>query len=75
MESSDRDVLVQSLIREGISLAVMLGVVWALGHATDIRHWWWARQQARQQAQEAAARAYREALAETRADISRMEHS
>jgi hypothetical protein len=71
--SPERDVLVQALITEAVSLGVMLAVLWALNHTADLAYWWWrlTRRQTRESAVDASFRQARRGLHD---DIRRMEY-
>ena len=70
MDSPERDALVQALITEAVSLAVMLGLLWALSHKTELEHAWWKAHRRSAWRAQAGERALRE----VRSEISRMEH-
>ena len=66
----EKDAFYSALITEGISLAVMLMVLYALGHKMEIEHAWWRLRHRGRRRVEADARALRE----VRSEISRLEH-
>ena len=66
----EKDAFYSALITEGISLAVMLLVLYGLGHKVEIEHAWWRLRRRRAWRTEVGERALRE----VQGSISRLEH-
>jgi hypothetical protein len=74
MSEAERHALVQALITEAVSLAVMGLVLWGLAHKTDLEHYAWRLLRRTQARETAADAAYRQASRSLHDDIRRMEY-